>query len=176
MAKRARIPGTVSEIDTFRIARQVPDPILSEEMPPVADWGRKTREIGMRMRSMVQRDPKSVGLAAPQIGVRLQMLAWKDEVGNIQVLCNPEIVHRSEEMDVLDEACFSLRDKVVLGVARHHSIVVEATDLSGGPVRLALHGFPARILQHEIDHLHGKTILHHGATMPTEEWEKRRAG
>lgn len=180
MAKRKnRVPGTFAaaaakDVDSYKITRKVPDPILARTAKPVTNWDRKVRDIGMRMRMIVLRDAKSVGLSAPQIGVSLRMVAWKDPHGNVQVLCNPTIVHHSDEIDLMEEGCFSVEGKVVESIPRHHSIVVEATDLAGAPVKLPLHGFPARILQHEIDHLDGKTILDHGDPISLAEWEQKR--
>ena len=52
------------------------------------------------------------------------------------------------------EACLSIPD-LFGDVPRHVSIVVEALDRHGRTQRIALEGFPARVFQHEIDHLHG---------------------
>ena len=47
----------------------------------------------------------------------------------------------------------------MIPVERHERVTIEATDLEGKDVRLELEGLPARIAQHELDHLDGVLIL-----------------
>jgi peptide deformylase len=46
-------------------------------------------------------------------------------------------------------------------VSRPLKIKVKAQDINGDPIRLTLEGFPARVLQHEIDHMNGIIFLDH---------------
>jgi peptide deformylase len=48
---------------------------------------------------------------------------------------------------------------VLVPVERHVSLVLEALDTEGAPIRLELSGLDARVVQHEVDHLDGKLIL-----------------
>ena len=103
-----------------------------------------------------------VGLAAPQVheGVRL-FVATLDtsevpESGTVEPLAivNPEI--QIIGRDVLDdwEGCLSIPD--IRGrVPRARQIVLRALDRRGDPIEIAVHGFPARVIQHETDHLDG---------------------
>ena len=75
-------------------------------------------------------------------------------------LLNPEIVKSSPEMISDIEGCLSVTG-IYGRVKRHLKIKVKAQDLEGNDIRLSLEGFPARVLQHEIDHMHGIIFLDH---------------
>jgi len=100
-----------------------------------------------------------VGLAAPQIheGVR-RFVAMLDEEpdpdSEAVVVVNPEIVPLSEEKTEGWEGCLSIPD--IRGmVPRYTEVLVRALDRTGKMVELTLKGFPARVVQHETDHLDG---------------------
>jgi peptide deformylase len=67
-------------------------------------------------------------------------------------------VESSDERVSDDEGCLSLQG-VVVPVERDERITVEASDPEGNEVRFELEGLPARIAQHELDHLDGVLIL-----------------
>ena len=70
------------------------------------------------------------------------------------MVVNPEIVPLSEEKVEGWEGCLSIPD--IRGmVPRHTDILVRALDRTGRKVELTLKGFPARVAQHETDHLDG---------------------
>lgn len=102
-----------------------------------------------------------VGLAAPQIGVGLRIIlvaADADGSGNtpedMRIYLNPEIVEISAEAEKYREGCFSTGN--VCGVVtRAQTVKFRALDGTGSFVEQAFAGFPARIFQHEIDHLDG---------------------
>jgi peptide deformylase len=100
-----------------------------------------------------------VGLAAPQVheGLRLFVAMLDDEPGEESealVVINPEITANSAVTEEGWEGCLSIPD--IRGmVPRHTDIMVKALDRNGGPLELRLRGFPARVAQHETDHLDG---------------------
>jgi peptide deformylase len=96
----------------------------------------------------------AVGFAAPQIGVSLRVIIYQDHDGAMRELINPEIHTFSTLRDVEKEGCMSLPG-VELPVRRSKSIIV--SDLFSKNIRVS--GFPARIIQHEVDHLDGIMIL-----------------
>jgi peptide deformylase len=101
-----------------------------------------------------------VGLAAPQVheGVRLFIAALDDgdddeEVEPLAVI-NPEITIVGTEVVEEWEGCLSIPD--VRGrVPRARQIKVRAFDRTGARIELNAHDFPARVMQHETDHLDG---------------------
>ena len=100
-----------------------------------------------------------VGLAAPQIheGLRLFVALLDADPGEDSeavVVVNPEIVPLSENKAEGWEGCLSIPD--IRGmVPRHSEITVRALDRHGKAIELPLKDFPARVAQHETDHLDG---------------------
>ena len=102
-------------------------------------------------------DATGVGLAATQVGIlqRVFVFTRDDEV---VAVVNPVFTRTSEEMDVDDEGCLSLQG-VHVPVERHVSITLEGKDVDGNDLKLELEGHPARVAQHELDHLDGTLII-----------------
>jgi len=104
-------------------------------------------------------------LAAIQIGepIKLTVVRNSFESGEdktFTTLVNPEIVKSSKEMVTDIEGCLSVPG-IYGKVDRHLKIKVKAKDLEGGEIRMTLEGFPARVVQHEIDHMSGVIFLDH---------------
>src|SRR5439155_18154406 len=75
-----------------------------------------------------------------------------------RTLVNPQVAESSDEVVGDDEGCLSLQG-VVIPVERNERITVEGVDPQGKEIRLELEGLPARVAQHELDHLDGILIL-----------------
>ncbi len=99
---------------------------------------------------------KGVGLAAPQVGVNLRVIIvlLKDTKSEeIISLINPQIVSsRGEEEDY--EGCLCL-PRLYGKVKRYREIKLKALNEKGESLVMDLKGLPARVVQHEIDHLDG---------------------
>jgi peptide deformylase len=138
--------------------RQYPDPVLRMQARDVEDFDDDLASLVERMRHLLH-DANGLGLAATQVGVlRRVFLFLPDPEEEAVALVNPKLVAPSEERVSDEEGCLSLQG-VVIPVERHERITVEATDPEGNDVRLELEGLPARIAQHELDHLDGVLIL-----------------
>ena len=100
-----------------------------------------------------------VGLAAPQVheGVRLFVALLDEEPDSKSeavVIINPEIVAKTQATEDGWEGCLSIPD--IRGkVPRFTDVVVKALDRQGRAIELGLKNFPARVAQHETDHLDG---------------------
>ena len=100
-----------------------------------------------------------VGLAAPQIheGLRLFVALLDDEPSpdsDAIAVINPEIVPNADAKEEGWEGCLSIPD--IRGmVPRFTDVTVRALDRNGKKVELRLKNFPARVAQHETDHLDG---------------------
>jgi peptide deformylase len=104
-----------------------------------------------------------IGLAAPQVheGLRLFVAALeagngsdKDEPAEPIAIINPEIAVIGDELVEDWEGCLSIPD--IRGrVPRPRDIRMRAHDRDGRRIELDLHGYPARVAQHETDHLDG---------------------
>jgi peptide deformylase len=138
--------------------------IQSPEIRQLIDWMRET-----------MRDAPGVGLAAPQVGLPLQLAVIEDpeeshraiaperlaERGRrpvpFHVIINPVLTLDGQTAEFF-EGCLSVAGFSAL-VPRALRARVECLDDKGKPTRIAADGWYARILQHEIDHLHGTLYL-----------------
>lgn len=143
----------------------LPNPVLRQKARPVTRFDGDLQRLIDDMIETMRKAP-GVGLAAPQVGVPLQLavietLPDMDEEGkeiegtrDLYVIVNPEVIWTSRDMTDGVEGCLSIPG--YLGeVARPDSIRVKALDRYGRKVRLRLYDWDARIFQHEIDHLSG---------------------
>lgn len=115
---------------------------------------------------------QGVGLAAPQVGKHVKIIVYQItedarairhdgfDVVPLTVLINPKYfpLHPHEKMVQDWEACFSVKTKAGK-VPRFQAIRYTAFDEEGNPVEGVAKGFSARVLQHEIDHIHGTLII-----------------
>ncbi len=104
-------------------------------------------------------------LAAIQVGepIKLTVVRNSFESGEdktFTTLINPEIVKASPEMVTDIEGCLSVPG-IYGKVDRHLKIKVKAKNIDGEDIRMTLEGFPARVVQHEIDHMSGVIFLDH---------------
>lgn len=104
-------------------------------------------------------------LAAIQIGEPLKLTVVRDDFDDTKkheftTLINPEIVKSSPETVSDIEGCLSVPG-IYGRVQRALRVKVKALDIEGNPCRLSLEGFPARVIQHEIDHMNGIIFLDH---------------
>jgi peptide deformylase len=133
------------------------------------------QELIELMRETV-RDAPGVGLAAPQVGESLQLAVIEDKaeyqklltekelrerertVIPFHVIVNPVLELLTEPTQVFYEGCLSLPGFTAL-VARSGEVRVQCLDHRGEPQVIHASGWYARILQHEIDHLHGALYI-----------------
>jgi peptide deformylase len=127
------------------------------------------------------------GLAAPQVFrsqrvVAVEVPSELDESGAgvaPSIFINPELTVIGEQVDEDWEGCLSLKDLRGL-VIRPHAIMLRALDRSGNRVEMELNGFPARVVQHEVDHLDGVVFMDRMADLISlafaRELERRNQG
>jgi peptide deformylase len=144
--------------------RIYPDPILRKKAKPVENIDGRVKEIADRMAEVMYAN-RGIGLAAPQIGM-LRQIVVVDTGEGLKVLINPEIVEGEGET-ILEEGCLSL-PTVEVPVKRMERVLIQAWDLNGKELTLEVFDFPARVYQHEIDHLHGILIIHHISRLKRE--------
>ena len=139
------------------------DLVLRQKCAPVENI---TSELLATMDEMVAMmdEQNGVGLAAPQVGILSRFLVMMDpESRQIFRMINPKIVSFSNETCTLEEGCLSVLGNdgvpVFANVTRPESVVVEWTDENGDAKMAQMSGNPARIVQHETDHLDGKLFV-----------------
>lgn len=117
-----------------------------------------------------------VGLAATQVGLDKSIIIYDispaEEGRSLQVLMNPRIVSSEGEVLSENEGCLSVPDYRA-DVKRAASVVVEAVDREGNLVTIEAEGFPAIVLQHEIDHLSGTLFIDRISALKRELYKRR---
>ena len=136
--------------------RQYGDPVLRMRAEEVEEFDDELRAVTERMIG-VMHDAEGVGLAATQVGILRRFFVCTID-GEDRVLVNPSVTALGDDTDVDTEGCLSLAS-VRVPVERATKVAVEARDVSGEPVSLELEGYPARIVQHEVDHLDGRLMI-----------------
>ena len=137
--------------------RQYPDPVLRMKAREIDAHDDDLRRLVERMTRLMQ-DASGVGLAATQVGILRRVFVFQPGEADPAAIVNPQIVKRSDELETDDEGCLSLQG-VQVPVERSLAVTIEGTDETGAPVSYALEELPARVVQHELDHLDGVLIL-----------------
>lgn len=148
------------------------DLVLRQKCDAVADI---TPELLGTLDEMVEmmRAQNGVGLAAPQVGVLQRFLVMMDpDTETVYKMINPRIVSHSDKTANMEEGCLSVLGPdnlpVFAYVTRPASVVVEWTDETGAACAAEMSGVPARIVQHETDHLDGVLFIDHLASVRRE--------
>lgn len=142
--------------------------ILVVENPILRQKARKVKKVDSALNKLIDdmletmREAPGVGLAAPQLGVSLRVIVAEapieldgEETNKVDqmILINPELVEASGE-EYGQEGCLSIPGYVGI-IKRSTNVTVKGLNRKGKEVKLRRSGFPARILQHEIDHING---------------------
>ena len=147
---------------------QTGDPVLRAPARPLTPKDIQSAELQQLIELMreTMRDAPGVGLAAPQVGVPLQ-LAVIEDIGESEeqerrpvpfhVIATPRLT-LGDELVEHREGCLSVEGFQAV-VPRARAVIVEALDHRGEAVTIRAAGWYARILQHEIDHLDGTLYI-----------------
>ena len=123
------------------------------------------------------RKKDGMGLAAPQVGVAIKLAVVennsKDEGDHpaplpLTALINPKIISYGYTLEEQGEGCLSVPNKEYK-IIRPTEINVLYFDISGRRHRMRAKGMPARVIQHELDHLDGILISDRFALQQEEE-------
>lgn len=173
MSKRAKGPALPRIVYAgHAVLRQPARPLTPEEI--------RSPETQLLISTMVQvmRAAPGVGLAAPQIGLNLQIIVLEDQPSYIErlpakdtearervpvpltVIINPRLtlITDKEPGAIFREGCLSVPGYSA-EVERAKQVVVDGLDAQGAPLHWEARGWPARILQHECDHLGGTLYI-----------------
>ncbi len=153
--------------DLWELSKLVPKESLREKIGPLdlAEFDKRQIDALCRRLCYVVSaavdeagNSAALGLAAPQLGIPLPIVAMKAPGLGTFAMVNPEIVQVSNASGVEVERCFSTGRDVEVRVRRSLAVTVSYVNEAGLPVRIDLDGEQARVAQHEIDHLHGTLI------------------
>ena len=128
------------------------DPILREKAVSVRRFDEKLAALLDDM-ALTMKEYDGVGLAAPQVAISKCIVVIKEEDGELIELINPVIVQKAGVKSDA-EGCLSVPDLRGM-VPRAKYVLVEAQDRKGNAFTLEAEDLLARIIQHEVDHLHG---------------------
>jgi peptide deformylase len=137
--------------------RQYGDPVLRMRAREVTSFDDDLQRLVTRMRQLMH-DARGVGLAATQVGILQRVFVFQKAEDDVVAVVNPTLTELSDETEIEDEGCLSLQG-VTMPVERHLRVTLEGKDPEGNAVRYELEGHPARVAQHELDHLDGTLIL-----------------
>ena len=132
--------------------KKYPDPILRKKSQEVEVVTEEIKKLGQDMLETMLAN-QGIGLAAPQVGVLKRIIVVQTEKGP-QIFINPKIIKKSQETIIGEEGCLSFFG-LFLKIKRAKEVEVEALDENGEKISLKAEGLPARVFQHEIDHLEG---------------------
>ncbi len=140
-----------------------PNPLLKQRCAPLSDRDVLAR-IAADLVDTMRSHPRCVGLAAPQIGELVRLIAV-DVTGHpkaeschgLLVLADPVVV-RADGGELGREGCLSIPE-LTANVRRASAVAIEAVSPEGDPVAIEANAFEARVLQHELDHLDGILFL-----------------
>jgi len=136
-------------------------PVLRERARPLDKSDIKSAVVQKLIDDMLDtmHEYHGVGLAGPQVHEGLRIFVGMlqediDEKSDPAVIINPEIIPNASATEEGWEGCLSIPD--IRGmVPRYTDITLKALDRTGRSIELALKDFPARVAQHETDHLDG---------------------
>jgi peptide deformylase len=135
--------------------RVFPDPVLRTPAEDITVFDDTLHRLAADMIDTMY-DAPGVGLAAPQIGISKRIFVADAGEGPFAMV-NPVIV-AGEGSSKFEEGCLSVPGRY-WNIARAEFARAEGFDLDGDPVTYEGDELMGRVLQHEIDHLHGTLIL-----------------
>ncbi len=150
----------------IRPIRITGDPVLHTPAKPVTNWDDSLQELMEDMVDTMRAAP-GVGLAAPQIGVPLQVFVWEwvddDGVAQEGAVINPVLSLGPKTRGKPDpeadlEGCLSVPD-FRFPLSRTTRVVLTGFTPEKTPLQISAEGWLARIFQHEFDHLQGKLYI-----------------
>ncbi|TVR11779.1 MAG: peptide deformylase [Salinarimonadaceae bacterium] len=151
----------------------LPDPKLRLVSEPIAAITDEVRALARDMFDSMYA-ANGIGLAAIQIGVPKRLVVCdlgkgpkaetedeeKQREPDPQVFVNPEIVWRSDELNIYEEGCLSIPDYTE-EVERPARVRFRYLTLDGEPREVEAEGLLSICIQHEVDHLDGKLFIDH---------------
>lgn len=170
----------------------VPDPILKQVSEPITKVDKKLLTFIKEMEQTLKnkKNPEGVGLSAPQVGKNWRIFSTyldKGKEREIKTYINPKITKASEKMTLgpnpnkpFLEGCLSIPE-IYGPVWRHQRITLTYQVIDHESLELVeqsekFESFPARVVQHEFDHLEGvlftERALKDGLQLYREENEK----
>ena len=163
---------------------EVPHPILAKRARDVTDdeFGEGLESHLSDMAETMYAAP-GVGLAAPQVADPRRIIVidpgFEGEDGDSQKgrdlfkMVNPRITDKSAETIIWEESCLSVPE-MTIEVRRHQRVTVSWQDAHGVGQEEVFRDFSAVVVQHELDHLEGVTLLDRSSRLKRGRYLKRQ--
>lgn len=150
-----------------------PNPVLRQVAQPVQTVDASIQKICLKMFELMHEAP-GVGLAAPQVGLSLRLFVANatGERQDDMAFINPVITVVGRAFEEMEEGCLSLPD-IDACIRRPKAVMIEATNINGNRFQVTSDDLPARIWQHENDHLDGVLII--DKMSPIDKMANRKA-
>ncbi|KAJ0113615.1 hypothetical protein Patl1_02771 [Pistacia atlantica] len=136
---------------------EYPDPILRARNKRIVTFDDNLKKLVDEMFDVMYKTD-GIGLSAPQVGMNVQLMVFNPvgECGEGEeiVLINPRVNKYSKKKVLFNEGCLSFPG-ICADVQRPESVKIDARDINGTRFSFNLSGLPARVFQHEFDHLEG---------------------
>ncbi|KAL9324426.1 hypothetical protein ACSQ67_009283 [Phaseolus vulgaris] len=149
-------PGDFEFVPPLRIV-EYPDPKLRARNKRVVTFDDNLKKLVHEMFDVMYKTD-GIGLSAPQVGINVQLMVFNPVgergEGEEIVLVNPRVSKYSKKLTLFNEGCLSFPG-ILADVKRPESVKIDARDVNGTRFSVNLSDLPARIFQHEFDHLQG---------------------
>lgn len=136
---------------------EYPDPRLRAKNKPIDKFDDNLKKLVDEMFDVMYKTD-GIGLSAPQVGINVQLMVFNPVgergEGEEIVLINPRVTKFSLKTTLFNEGCLSFPG-LYADVQRPESVKIDAKDVNGSRFSVTLSGLPARVFQHEFDHLLG---------------------
>lgn len=140
---------------------KTPDGRLRQKSDEVVSFDKSLDKLVLDLTDTLeaQKDPVGLGLSAVQIGILKRVFVARIK-NKIRHFVNPKILKFSKKEITFLEGCFSIPD-LYGHVIRPAEIDLQAYDKFGKQTKNRYKGLPARVIQHEVDHLNGILFTDH---------------
>lgn len=136
---------------------EYPDPVLRAKNKSIDTFDDGLKKLVDEMFDVMYKTD-GIGLSAPQVGINVQLMVFNPVgergEGEEIVLVNPRVSNYFKKRVLFNEGCLSFPG-IYADVERPESVKVDAKDITGARFMVNLSGLPARVFQHEFDHLEG---------------------
>ena len=144
-------------------------PVLRKKCETVLKSKLTEGSLKQTIKNMIRtmQDYEGVGLAANQVALDMKLVVLRCQTSKrypeahdfpLEVWMNPKIIHYSKEKESDWEGCLSIPGYRGI-VPRSKEVTFEALNPGGEKIRKTVNGFHARVIQHEIDHIHGLVYM-----------------
>ncbi len=151
-----------------------PNPVLREKARKITTFDEELKTLAADMGETMY-DAPGVGLAANQIGITRQIvvvdISENEDEKKYLPLVNP-VISEGEGSVTGEEGCLSVLE-YESKVKRFQKIRVQAQDLEGQHLDFEANDRFARIIQHEVDHLHGRLFIDHISRLKLSLYKKK---